>query len=113
MSETILVLNQAKRWDQKRFYILVATISVSGFSQGLLLPLLSVMLEQRGIPASFNGLSSAALYIGMLIASPFMEKPVQRFGFKTIIVTGMGLVVGSMIFSPYGRIFIFGYSYGF
>jgi len=107
MSETTLAINQVTNWDQKRFYILVATISASGFSQGLLLPLLSVLLEKRGIPASFNGLSSAALYIGMLLASPLMEKPVRRFGFKPIILSGMGMVVGSMIFFPIWSNFYF------
>ncbi|TCS82437.1 MFS transporter [Tepidibacillus fermentans] len=107
MNEATLVLNQSTRWDQKRFYILVVTIVVSGFSQGLLLPLLSVLLEQQGISATFNGLSSAALYIGMLLASPFMEKPVRRFGFKPMIITGMGLVVGSMILFPLWMNFYF------
>ena len=107
MSETALLLHQTKRWDQRRFYILVLTISVSGFSQGLLLPLLSVLLEQQGVSAAFNGLSSSALYIGMLVTSPFMEGPVRRFGFKPIILIGMGLIVGSILLFPLWMNFYF------
>jgi len=84
----------------KRFIILVATISIAGFSQGLLLPLLSILLEKQGISSTFNGLSAASLYIGMLIVSPFMEGPVRKFGYKPMIITGMSLLIGATILFP-------------
>lgn len=76
-----------------RFWILIGLVTISGFSQGMLLPLLAVILEQHGVASSVNGLHATGLYIGVLIASPFMEKPLQKFGFKPIIVVG-GLLVG-------------------
>lgn len=88
------------RESNARFKILTIAISVSGFSQGLLLPLLSVLLEKQGISSSFNGLSSSALYLGMLLASPLMEKPVRKFGFKPIILSGMLMVTIPMLFFP-------------
>lgn len=83
-----------------RFWILIGLVTISGFSQGMLLPLLAVILEQNGVASSVNGLHATGLYIGVLIASPFMEKPLQKFGFKPIIVVGGLLVVLSMSLFP-------------
>lgn len=75
-----------------RFWILVIIVSISGFSQGMLLPLISVIFEQDGISSTLNGLNATALYIGTLLISPFMEAPLRRFGYKPVIVVG-GLTV--------------------
>ncbi|NBJ70137.1 MULTISPECIES: MFS transporter [Clostridia] len=83
-----------------RFWILIALVFISGFSQGMLLPLLSIILEQNGIASSINGLHATGLYIGVLIASPFMEKPMRKFGFKPIIFIGGLLVILSLAIFP-------------
>ncbi|MFC3039215.1 MFS transporter [Virgibacillus xinjiangensis] len=85
---------------EKRFWILIALVTISGFSQGMLLPLLAVILEQNGVPSSVNGLHATGLYIGVLLASPFMEKPMQRFGFKPVILIGGALVFTSLFLFP-------------
>ncbi|TFJ91693.1 MFS transporter [Lentibacillus salicampi] len=84
-----------------RFWILISLVSISGFSQGMLLPLLAIILEQKGVPSSVNGIHATGLYIGVLIASPFMEKPMRKFGFKPIIVVGGMLVFVSMFLFPF------------
>ena len=63
---------------QTRFWILIALVGISGFSQGMLLPLLAIILEQNGVPSSVNGLHATGLYIGIILASPFMEKPLRK-----------------------------------
>lgn len=85
---------------KSRFGILVSLVAISGFSQGMLLPLLAVIMEQNGIPSSVNGLHATGLYLGVLIASPFMEKPMQKFGYKPIIVVGGLLVIISLLLFP-------------
>lgn len=85
---------------KKRFLILIALVTISGFSQGMLLPLLAVILEQNGVASSVNGLHATGLYIGVLIASPFLEKPMRKFGFKPIIVVGGMLVFISLALFP-------------
>ena len=75
-----------------RFWILVSIVAISGFSQGMLLPLIAVIFENTGVSSSLNGLNATALYIGVLLASPFMEQPLRKFGYKPIIIIG-GLVV--------------------
>src|SRR5690625_5547455 len=82
------------------FWILIVLVTISGFSQGMLLPLLAIILEQNGVLSSVNGLHSAGLYIGVLIASPFMEKPLQRFGFRPMILVGGVLVMLSLSVFP-------------
>lgn len=86
---------------KQRFWILIVLVTISGFSQGMLLPLLAVIMEGNGISSSINGLHATGLYLGILIASPFMEKPMKRFGFKPIIVVGGMLVFISMALFPF------------
>lgn len=86
--------------DQARFKVLISLVAISGFSQGMLLPLLAVILEQRGISSSVNGLHATGLYLGVLVASPFMEKPMQKYGYKPIILTGGIFVFLSLALFP-------------
>ncbi|CAG7913154.1 hypothetical protein SSCS72_00912 [Mammaliicoccus sciuri] len=48
---------------KKLFIILSIIVAVSGFSQGMLLPLISVIFERNGISSSMNGLHATSLYI--------------------------------------------------
>lgn len=79
-----------------RFLILIGAVFVSGASQGMLLPLISIILENQGVSSSLNGLNATGLYIGILLASPFIEKPMQRFGYKPILIIGLSLVTLSL-----------------
>ncbi len=83
-----------------RFIVLIAVVFVSGFAQGLLLPLLAILLERAGVSSSVNGLSASAFYIGILLISPFIEKPLHRFGYKRLIITGIALTCVSMLILP-------------
>ncbi|RCW62993.1 MFS transporter [Saliterribacillus persicus] len=83
-----------------KFWLLISFVLVSGFSQGMLLPVLAILLEQSGVPSSVNGLHATGLYIGVLIASPFMEKPLQKLGYKPIILVGGLLVFLSLALFP-------------
>ncbi len=85
---------------KKRFIILTTAVSVSGFSQGLLLPLLSVLLEKQGVSSSVNGLSSSLLYIGMLVSAPFIEWPVRKYGYKITIIFGIFITSIAIILFP-------------
>ncbi|GEL78135.1 MFS transporter [Tenuibacillus multivorans] len=84
--------------ERTRFAILVTIVGISGFSQGMLLPLIAVLLEQNGISSSVNGIHATALYIGILLISPFLEKPLRTFGYKPMILVGGALVFTSLFF---------------
>lgn len=90
-----------------RFWILVSIVAVSGFSQGMLLPLIAVILEHSGVSSSLNGLNATALYIGILFVSPFMEQPLRKFGYKPVIILGTLLVITSLALFPVWKSFWF------
>lgn len=77
---------------------MVSVVAISGLSQGMLLPAIAMIFEKQGISSSFNGLHATALYIGILIISPFLEKPMQRFGMKPIVLLGGFMVIVSLFF---------------
>ncbi|USB33947.1 MFS transporter [Paenibacillus sp. YPG26] len=83
-----------------RLVILLLVVIVSGASQGLLLPLLSILLERHGVSSDLNGMNAAALYIGIFCTMFFVEKPVMRFGYRSVIVVGLILVTGCSLLFP-------------
>jgi MFS family permease len=90
-----------------RFWILVSIVAVSGFSQGMLLPLIAVIFEKGGVSSSLNGLNATALYIGILLVSPFMEMPLRKYGYKPVIIIGGGLVIIALGLFPLWKSFWF------
>ncbi|WP_214480667.1 MFS transporter [Bacillus sp. SM2101] len=90
-----------------RFWILVSIVMISGFSQGMLLPLIAIIFENDGVSSSLNGLNATALYIGILLISPFMEQPLRRFGYKSVIIMGGLIVIVSLALFPLWKSFWF------
>ncbi|MEW9050947.1 MAG: MFS transporter [Neobacillus sp.] len=89
------------------FWILVSIVAVSGFSQGMLLPLIAVIFEKDGVSSSLNGLNATALYIGILLVSPFMEIPLRKYGYKPVIIVGGALVFIALGMFPLWKSFWF------
>lgn len=85
---------------QVRFTVLILSVAVAGLSQGLTLPLLSIMIEKAGFSSTLNGWNAAALYLGMFAASFFVEKPLRRFGYKPMILFGIIVVFLSSLLIP-------------
>jgi MFS family permease len=83
-----------------RLAALLLVVVIAGMSQGLLLPLLSILLERSGVSPELNGYNSAAMYIGIFMTMFIIEKPVVRFGYKRVIVTGIALVTISTLLFP-------------
>ncbi|MER1957622.1 MAG: MFS transporter [Solibacillus sp.] len=94
-------------YEQRRFIILVIIVSISGFSQGMLLPLISVIFEGDGVSSTLNGLNATGLYIGTLLISPFIEQPLRKYGYKPIIVFGGALVFVSLFLFPLWKSVLF------
>jgi MFS family permease len=93
--------------NRLRFWILVSIVAISGFSQGMLLPLIAVIFEKSGVSPSLNGLNATALYIGILLVSPFMEMPLRKYGYKPVIIFGGALVIVSLALFPLWTTFWF------
>lgn len=90
-----------------RFWILIGIVSISGFSQGMLLPLIAIIFESEGFSSSLNGFHATALYLGILMISPFMEGPLRKYGYKPVIMIGGALVVLSLLLFPFWKSFWF------
>jgi MFS family permease len=90
-----------------RFWVLVSIVAISGFSQGMLLPLIAVIFEKSGVSSTLNGLNATALYIGILIVSPFMEHPLRKYGYRPLIMAGALLVVVALAMFPLWQSFWF------
>ncbi|WP_151736471.1 MFS transporter [Paenibacillus tengchongensis] len=80
--------------------ILITTIIAAGLSQGLLLPVLSILLEQKGVSSSLNGLNAAALYVGSFAMTLVAERVLGAVGFKKLIAGGLSLVLVTLILFP-------------
>ena len=72
-----------------QFGIVILVVVIAGISQGLLLPLLTILLERAGVSSGANGFNAAALYIGTFLTMLVIEKPVRKFGYKRVIVFGV------------------------
>ncbi|WP_240343902.1 MFS transporter [Paenibacillus sp. SYP-B3998] len=85
-------MNINKPLTNGRLFILILVVTVAGMSQGMLMPLLTILLDRSGVSADANGFNAVALYIGIFSTMFFIEKPVRRFGYKPVITVGMILV---------------------
>ncbi|MDE4084183.1 MFS transporter [Planococcus maritimus] len=93
--------------ERARFWILVAIVSISGFSQGMLLPLIAVIFEQDGVSSALNGISATGLYIGIIAVAPFMEPQLRKFGFKPLILVGGAMVILALLAFPLWKSVLF------
>ncbi len=74
----------------------ISSISVVGIAIGLGMPLLSVILESRGISASMIGLNTAVAGLASIAAAPMATPLAARFG---VVWTMLGMIVlGSLAF---------------
>jgi MFS family permease len=58
----------------------ISSISSVGIAIGLGLPLLSIILEKRGIPSTLIGLNTAMAGVAAMIAAPITTRLAHRFG---------------------------------
>ena len=90
-----------------RFGILLGIILIAGFIQGMLMPIVAILFQQAGISSSVNGLHSTGIYIGILIATPFMEGLLRKFGYKSILLVGGLLVIIPLFLFPVWKSLLF------
>ncbi|MGC6588312.1 MFS transporter [Paenibacillus sp. Dod16] len=88
------------RQGRTHYFILIAVVVAAGLSQGLLLPVLAIFLERMGISSSMNGLNAAALYLGSFAMTLVAERLLGWVGFKKLIISGLVLVMLSLVAFP-------------
>lgn len=70
--------------DWRNLSAAIAAITVFGFALGLMFPLLSLLLEQRGYSDDVIGLNAAMSPIGILIFSVIIPTLSRRYGHKRV-----------------------------
>ena len=74
----------------------IAAITVFGFTLGLMFPLLSLIMESRGVPAHVIGANAAMQPLGIVLSIFFIPLVVRRFGTKRAVI-GAALLTASVI----------------
>lgn len=77
----------------------IATISVVGMAIGLGIPLLSFILDSRGVSAGMIGMNTAVAGLASLAAAPFATPLAVRFGIVPVILVMLG--VGAVSFTGF------------
>ncbi len=90
-------------FSRTSFSSLILAVAISGMSQGLIIPLLTILLANRGISSLANGFNATALYLGILLASPWMDIPLRRLGYRKTLLIGLLLVTFSTLLFPLFR----------
>jgi len=79
------------------FIAATASVSAVGVAIGLGLPLLSMILEKRGVPSTLIGLNSAMAGIAAMAAAPITTKLAHRF---SVPATMIGAVLLAALSAP-------------
>jgi len=63
----------------------IATIAVCDIAFGLTFPLMSFLLDERGVPAWIIGLNAAMSPLGIIVAGPFIPAVTRRLGAQRLV----------------------------
>lgn len=75
----------------------MASIAAVGIAIGLGLPLLSIIMEKRGIPPTLIGLNSAMAGIASMLCAPFTARLAHRFSTSSVMVACIVLAAASSL----------------
>lgn len=83
----------------------IAAITVFGFTFGLMFPLLSLIMESRGVPSHVIGYNAAMHPLGIMLSVFVIPVVVRRFGAKRAVI-GAALLTAAVIVSyPFFPVF--------
>jgi MFS family permease len=94
--------------DRQRIINLVAAISaitIFGFTLGLMFPLLSLILEQQGVPADAIGYNTAMQPVGIVLSVIMIPVMVRTFGAKTTVIIAAFLTAAVILTYPHLPVF--------
>lgn len=94
--------------DRRRLANLIAAISavtVFGFTLGLMFPLLSLIMEARGVDADMIGYNAAMQPLGIVLSIFTIPPLVRRFGAKRVVIAAAILTATVILAYPMAPIF--------
>lgn len=83
----------------------IAAITVFGFTLGLMFPLLSLIMESRGVPAQVIGANAAMQPLGIVLSIFFIPLVVRRFGTKRAVIGAALLTAAVIVCYPFLPVF--------
>ena len=86
-----------KSWLSLDLVALFASVSIVGLSTGLTIPLVSLLLSQRGVASDWLGIAAAMPAIGMLLASLCAHRLSKHIANKTLLLFASGLSALSIL----------------
>lgn len=84
--------------NQRTLVAACAAITVFGFAFGMTYPLLSLILESRGVSSDMIGINSAMMPLGILLFSAVIPVAAKRFGARNVAIAA-AIVSGFVILS--------------
>ncbi|HET6198258.1 MAG TPA: MFS transporter, partial [Acetobacteraceae bacterium] len=69
----------------------IASVTVFGLSIGQAAPLLPLLLEERGVDTTLNGLNAGAGFIGVIVGPLLAPRWVRQFGVRDVLLVGFAL----------------------
>ena len=91
-------LTDARR--RRSIILVIVTVSIVAVTLGLTWPLLSLILESRGVGAGLIGLSSASQTLAVLFIMPLAPGILARFGTIGPICISIGVIIVSLLLLP-------------
>ncbi len=91
-------MNPPRPVDTRNLVAACAAITVFGFAFGMSYPLLSLILESRGVSSDMIGINSSMMPIGILLFSSVIPVVAKRFGAPKVAITA-ALVTAVLILS--------------
>ncbi len=88
--------------DQRRrsITVVIVTVSIVAVTLGLTWPLLSLILEARGVSATLIGLSTASQTLAVLFIMPLAPWMLVRFGTIRLIRVSIGIMIIALLLLP-------------
>ena len=95
-------MNSPANANTRNLIAACAAITVFGFAFGMSYPLLSLILEARGVSSDLIGINSAMMPIGILLFSPVIPVVARRFGARNVAI--VAAIVTALVILSY-RVF--------
>ncbi len=83
--------------DARGVIAAIASISVVGMGMGLSFPLLSILMEQRGISASIIGANTSVAGIAAIVSVPFVTPIARKLGIIRTLIASIILCIISLM----------------
>ncbi|AUZ04738.2 MFS transporter [Vitreoscilla sp. C1] len=86
-----------KSWLSLDMVALFASVSIVGLSTGLTIPLVTLLLNQKGLASDWLGIAAAMPAIGMLLASLISHRLAKKVSNKILLLCASGMSAISIL----------------